>query len=685
MATNKASQICGIFLALGTLILAACGGDSTSGGNASAESDLMVSTYDDLPVCSDARDGVMAYVKDKRVAYVCVEGDWTIEEGSSSLEDGQAGAVKNKSISGVSQKGPFLKGTTITAYELDGSKSLLQTGRTFSGSIAQDDGRFNLSNVTLKSSYVRLSANGYYRNEVTGNNSTSPITLNAVTDLSSRNTVNVNLLTHLEYGRVSHLMGAGDGTLKIKQVKKQAEKEIFDAFHIDATGFGYSEDLEVFGKTEADAALLAISILLQGDRNESELTAFLAELSDDLSDGKWDDAEKRAEIAESALNEDIQGKFADYRSNVEGWGLSTTVPNFEKYIHRFASLENGLGLCGSDSTSVGIVKQVTNDKSKYYAKSYTDTTSVGKKTRFICVDADSAKWRVATDLEKDRFNWEPVNAKDGSFLTGPITGGKMVWDGDTLRYASYQEVALGLGCTSYNANVFLKSTESDYAEYGWICNGWWRGVVRRKESKFGILNDVRDGKKYYTIEIGSQTWMAENLNFDYKVDGSSYGSFTNTDNGEIFGRYYTWEAAMDFAGIWSTNGKGCGYEKTCSPTYPVRGVCPEGWHLPTKAEFETLFTAVGGHSTVGKVLKSTSGWIISGNGSDAFAFSALPAGSRDDDGNYYFEGYNAIFWSSTEGGSGSAYSMGLGYDNDSANLGDASSKINGFSVRCLKD
>ena len=70
--------------------------------------------------------------------------------------------------------------------------------------------------------------------------------------------------------------------------------------------------------------------------------------------------------------------------------------------------------------------------------------------------------------------------------------------------------------------------------------------------------------------------MAENLNIDYKVDGSIYGTYTNTDKGEIYGRYYTWAAAMDSAGIYSDNSKGCGDAKPCIVNTPARGICPEG-------------------------------------------------------------------------------------------------------------
>ena len=202
----------------------------------------------------------------------------------------------------------------------------------------------------------------------------------------------------------------------------------------------------------------------------------------------------------------------------------------------------------------------------------------------------------------------------------------------------------------------------------------------------GNLTDTRDGQTYKTVTIGTQTWMAQNLNYE---TANSYCYGDNASNCTKYGRLYTWAAAMDSAGTWSTNGKGCGYGKACSVASTgsatlVRGVCPEGWHLPSKAEWETLFNAVGGQSTAGKVLKSTSGWNSSGNGSDVFLFSALPAGNRDDDGSYYNQGIYALFWSSTEFDSNLAYYMFLYYNRDYALL-DGHSKNYGFSVRCLKD
>ncbi len=202
----------------------------------------------------------------------------------------------------------------------------------------------------------------------------------------------------------------------------------------------------------------------------------------------------------------------------------------------------------------------------------------------------------------------------------------------------------------------------------------------------GSITDSRDGQTYKTVKIGSQIWMAENLN--YKTENSWCGGGNGTAEGDCskYGRLYTWAVAMDSVGAWSKNGKGCGYGTTCSPTYPVRGICPEGWHLPTEAEFETLFTAVGGKSTAGKVLKSTTGWTTySGiTNEDAFAFSALPAGGRYSGGSFSCEGDVAYFWSSTEYYGFDACLMYLDYCYGGAGLFDYN-KYDGFSVRCLKD
>ena len=197
--------------------------------------------------------------------------------------------------------------------------------------------------------------------------------------------------------------------------------------------------------------------------------------------------------------------------------------------------------------------------------------------------------------------------------------------------------------------------------------------------EYGILLDERDGQEYKTVKIGNQWWMAQNLN--YEIAGSRCYE-RNESNCARSGRFYTWAAAMDSITAFSDNGKGCGKNLTCSPAYPVRGICPGGWHLPSKDEWNILIETVGGASAAGKTLRTTTGWLYKENGSDAYSFSALPVGysTHGDFGNY---GYSADFWSSTENGTSAAYAMQMVF-------GEEARLFNHFKyydvpIRCVKD
>ncbi len=203
----------------------------------------------------------------------------------------------------------------------------------------------------------------------------------------------------------------------------------------------------------------------------------------------------------------------------------------------------------------------------------------------------------------------------------------------------------------------------------------------------GTLTDCRDGQTYKTVTIGSQVWMAENLNYETASSYCPYGEALYCTNG--YGRLYTWAAAMDSAGTWGTNGKGCGCsKKICRPINPVQGVCPSGWHLPTSTEWETLFTAVGGDRKAITVLRSQKGWAvpIALYGTDDYGFAALPAGYRHSNGNFYGDYASARFWSATEDFSDDdvARYMDLYYSNERAFLGYSREDF-AYSVRCLQD
>ena len=214
------------------------------------------------------------------------------------------------------------------------------------------------------------------------------------------------------------------------------------------------------------------------------------------------------------------------------------------------------------------------------------------------------------------------------------------------------------------------------------CNGQAYNPDTRKcrnGTLYDLFVDSRDGQSYAIITIGGRIWMAENLNFEYKIQGASQGNYcynNSADSCAKYGRLYTWAAAMDSAGA-----TGCGSGKKCTYT-GMRGVCPDGWHLPTRAEWSALFSAVGLQST-GETLKARSGWNDYGYGSDTYGFAALPAGLRSNGGDFYGAGGYAFFWSSSESDADFAYDMELKYDSDGADL-NGNYKGYGFAVRCLK-
>lgn len=333
--------------------------------------------------------------------------------------------------------------------------------------------------------------------------------------------------------------------------------------------------------------------------------------------------------------------------------------------------EYGLGYCSS--TNEGVVEKLDN---VYY----------------IC---KSSNWMIATALEYDTYG--VACSKDGSIVDGNvISGNKYVCDAGSFRIANETDVSLNLGCVSYTENDEIRKRVSEGQDSVYTCKSVWVGSVEFY-AEYGTLLDTRDKHTYKTVTIGTQKWMAENLNYADSINypgmkGRNRCYNNRLDSCTKYGRLYTWAAAMDSAGAFSTNGKNCGYNKICSPTYPVRGICPEGWHLPSKTEYETLFTAVGGESTASKVLKSTTGWKSNRNGTDAYGFSALPAGEGTYDGDFCFVGSEAVFWSASEeieygrdnAFSRHAYLMGVGYEFDSGAIG-TNAKFWLLSVRCVKD
>lgn len=191
---------------------------------------------------------------------------------------------------------------------------------------------------------------------------------------------------------------------------------------------------------------------------------------------------------------------------------------------------------------------------------------------------------------------------------------------------------------------------------------------------------VIGGRNYPYVQIGNQLWLAENLDYKFEVDGSqlpigvsgtpstpSAWYYDNDEatygvNGNKYGLLYNWYAAKYLDANKST-------------------LLPEGWHVPTTEEWNTLMKAVGGKSIAGTKLKSITGW-DSGNGDDSYGFNAFPSGGGYD-GSFGYLGSRASFWTSIECNSRDAYSRAL--DTGTPLYSASYSKISGYSVRLVKN
>jgi len=241
-------------------------------------------------------------------------------------------------LSGVIQKGPFLNGTSVQITELE--NDLTPTGRNFTSQIENNAGIFQLPTIDYSSRYVELKADGYYYNEVNGSASSSPITLYALSNITNRTSVNVNMFTTLERPRVKYLIGQ---ELEFAQAKDSVYKDILRAFNFPIESIVNPEDLNISDEGEENAKLLAISLILQGDRSEAELSELVSNISFDLqNDGEINSNSliKKLYSGVNAINaistrENLLSRFDEL-------GITANISDFDKYLKMFQQQQDSI-------------------------------------------------------------------------------------------------------------------------------------------------------------------------------------------------------------------------------------------------------------------------------------------------------------------------------------------------------
>ena len=182
-----------------------------------------------------------------------------------------------------------------------------------------------------------------------------------------------------------------------------------------------------------------------------------------------------------------------------------------------------------------------------------------------------------------------------------------------------------------------------------------------------------------TVTIGSQVWTSKNLDVaTYRngdvipqvQDPNAWENLTtgawcyfdnDASNGTKYGKLYNWYAVND-----------------------PRGLAPNGYHIPTDAEWTQLSDYLGGESEAGTKMKSTSGWVENGNATNSSGFSGLPGGSRNVLGPFDYIDSSGAWWSSSKSNTYFAWSRSLNSNYGSVYRGN-DNKGNGLSVRCLRD
>jgi len=628
------SRFC-IGLALWALLLAlaACGGDSKGTDPKDAELaemvDTVVSTYDDLTVCTDKREGTTAYVEDEDSAYVCKKGLWVVDDSLSK------------------------------AVRLDSEKKSSSSAKAKSS-----------SNETSDSSSRAKSSSS--KDGKSNSSSSSVVPLGCKTE--TEDNCEYGTLTDDRDGQTYKTVKIGEQwwmaeNLNYRYIQQTAEE--------DSSSYCYNDDpanCAKYGRLYQWSAAMVVCPEGWHLPTEAEWFALFNAVGGIATAGTMLKSTEgwinNGNGSDSYFFSALPAGYRDYDGYFYNEGYSAFF-----WSSTEGSSHNACNMCGGRDS----------------------VESWGGSSNNAC------NMSYGYDLVLAYLNF---NYKNYGFSVRCLKD----YGPDSEKMSSNDKSSSSEKNSSSSSVVPTNSSSSSVVPTVSVASPC--KTATENNCEYGTLTDDRNGQIYKTVKIGDQWWMAENLNYAYT--GVPFKCVSSTDSNLVYysdstswcydneaancakyGRLYTWAAAMDSAGIIPGNtANGCGYGEICNlGNVKVRGVCPEGWHLPSRDEWDTLLTAVGGEAKAGIMLRSTEGWNdyygSSGNGWDSYSFSALPAGDRINNkyGNFYNEGYCAYFWSSTEYDSDGAYYMLLDYIYADAFLDyyDRRKYGYGYSVRCLRD
>ena len=409
--------------------------------------------------------------------------------------------VEGASISGFAQKGPFLNGSSLILSELN--ESFAQTGQTFTSQIIDNSGAFEINGISLVSNYASLRVDGFYFNEVCGQQSNSQITLNAISEIFDGRIININVLTHLEKSRVEYLMN--NNSLTITEAKSQAQSEILDIFNISES-INSSETLDISNQTNGDAVLIAVSSILQGFRAESDYSELMANIITDIrTDGELNSSSLQSQLVSQAILLNASDITSNLQNRYENLGMNINVPEFESYISNFINstdfvVDNSIVVDYPETGSQGYPNILNLDNgndidmwSDYYMCDYSLTANINTEncTALKIIFTNITEDPSVSDSEyasccnmyisASQDGWD--NPESGVFettsvsneLTLTVVSGMITNDTAQLQTGFYDAI--------YKIEYFLNNSDSPYIERE------VRFIVPEDLDGDGILND----------------------------------------------------------------------------------------------------------------------------------------------------------------------------------------------------
>lgn len=569
-------------------------------------------------------------------------------ENSGNSENPEQVDFVSGAISGSVESEKYLEGAKVELFEL--TDGMEKSGKSVTGSI-DASGNFVVSADSFTSPYAELVVSGKAKWPCSGLEKDSKIS--AVVDITKDSSVNLNMFTDLASAKVKKLVK--DGKMEFAKAWEQAEKDVRKWFALRSDSPSL-KSLRISGSNRS-VELLTATVLFESffrttstqdfgeiRQGASSLFATLDNLSDD---------EIFYSLGFLAYAMDLDYGRGQWCTREADFYPETS--EIRTYAHLL-----WLSLMGETECSADL-------KDSMHKARFAVTGSVVRVPQYYT--CDGSKWKFA-GIESMPLRYP--DAEDGMFVYDEL-GYAYVFDKDSgWRPVTKAELDLEKGCVKsrkgliegayfcsdtgwvkmptldQNLGTYCNSdSRGDSVHVGYstfVCDSAWKVIPADTLDEW--VEDKRDGKSYLIVPMGSQRWMGSNLRYRDSIQTSNlvgntwcyydYESYCSGPNGVL----YSWTAAMDLPDDVKAD--------TVKLTLPHRGICPEGWHMPSKADWDTLFAFVEKYGPEGKLALALMGDMWAGGASVAtlntFGFDARASGRRKVDGDYEGEMHNGYFW-----------------------------------------